>query len=156
MHVGIANPRWWGKRSRHSRRKSDPQFYVSGKRPIVEAGRGHRHSAITDLVWQQPKRLLIEAVSMRLPWCTSRAIPHNDIDHKWMYTHTINLAITLSWLYMLCIELPHPQPHPASQTNANMIRYTLMDIQSDIVTLILSLICILPNCYLDDFFWIFL
>ena len=34
MHVGIANPRLWGKRSRHSRRMRNPQFYVTGKRPI--------------------------------------------------------------------------------------------------------------------------
>ena len=34
MHVGIANPRWRGKRSRHSRRMRNPQFYVPGKRPI--------------------------------------------------------------------------------------------------------------------------
>ena len=34
MHVGIANPRWRGKRSWHSRRMRNPQFYVSGKRPF--------------------------------------------------------------------------------------------------------------------------
>ena len=34
MHVGIANPWWRGKRSRHSRRMRNPQFYVSGKRSI--------------------------------------------------------------------------------------------------------------------------
>ena len=34
MHVGIANPRWQGKRSWHSRRMRNPQFCVSGKRPI--------------------------------------------------------------------------------------------------------------------------
>ena len=34
MHVGIANMRWRGKRSRHSRRMRNPQFYVSGKRPM--------------------------------------------------------------------------------------------------------------------------
>ena len=34
MHVGIANPWWRGKRSRHSWRMRNPQFYVSGKRPI--------------------------------------------------------------------------------------------------------------------------
>ena len=27
--------RWWGKRSRHSRRLRNPQFYVSGKRPML-------------------------------------------------------------------------------------------------------------------------
>ena len=35
MHVGIANPRWRGKRSRHSRCMRNPQFYVSVKRSIV-------------------------------------------------------------------------------------------------------------------------
>ena len=38
MHVGIANPRWRGKRSRHSRRMRNPQFYVSGKRPMLYHG----------------------------------------------------------------------------------------------------------------------
>ena len=36
-HVGIGNPRWRAKRSRHSRHMRNPQFYVSGKRPIREA-----------------------------------------------------------------------------------------------------------------------
>ena len=30
--------RWWGKRSRHSRRMRNPQFYVSGERPMKKAG----------------------------------------------------------------------------------------------------------------------
>ena len=34
MHVGIANPRWRGKRSRHSKRMRNRQFGVSGKRAI--------------------------------------------------------------------------------------------------------------------------
>ena len=34
MYVGIANPSWRGKRSRHSWRMRNPQFYVSGKRPM--------------------------------------------------------------------------------------------------------------------------
>ena len=34
MHVGIAKPRWRGKRSRQFRRMLNPQFYVSGKRSI--------------------------------------------------------------------------------------------------------------------------
>ena len=34
MHAGIANPRWRGKRSRHSGGKRNTQFYVSGKRPM--------------------------------------------------------------------------------------------------------------------------
>ena len=32
MHAGIANPRWREKRSRHSRRMRNPQFYLSDKR----------------------------------------------------------------------------------------------------------------------------
>ena len=34
MHVGVANTRWRGKRSRHSWRMRNPQFYLSGKRPM--------------------------------------------------------------------------------------------------------------------------
>ena len=36
MHIGIANPQWWEKRSRHSRRMRNPQFYVFGKRPVTD------------------------------------------------------------------------------------------------------------------------
>ena len=35
MHVGIVNPRWRGKCSRHSRRMRNLQFFVSGKRPMT-------------------------------------------------------------------------------------------------------------------------
>ena len=35
MHVGIAKPLWRGKRSRHYRRMRNPQFCVSGKRPMI-------------------------------------------------------------------------------------------------------------------------
>ena len=34
MHVGIANQQWRGKRSQHSQRMLNPQFHVSGKRPM--------------------------------------------------------------------------------------------------------------------------
>ena len=40
-HVGIANPRWRIKRSRHSRRMRNPQFHVSDKRPVTTAARWH-------------------------------------------------------------------------------------------------------------------
>ena len=38
MFVAIANQQWRGKRSRNSRRMRNPQFYVSGKRPIGRQG----------------------------------------------------------------------------------------------------------------------
>ena len=41
MHVGIANWRWRGKRSRHSRRIRNRQFYISGKRPMKSSGTWH-------------------------------------------------------------------------------------------------------------------
>ena len=44
MHVGIANPRRRGKRSRHSRRMRKPRFYVSGKRHITEACHMGQHA----------------------------------------------------------------------------------------------------------------
>ena len=35
MHVGISNLRWRGNCSRHSQLMRNPQFYVSGERPIA-------------------------------------------------------------------------------------------------------------------------
>ena len=49
MHVGIANSRWWGKRSRHSRCIHNPRFYVSGKRPM--ATRLRLCSSLTGAPW---------------------------------------------------------------------------------------------------------
>ena len=39
MHVGISNPRWQGKRSRHSRRMHNQQFCVSVKRLMAKKRR---------------------------------------------------------------------------------------------------------------------
>ena len=39
MHIGIVNPRWRGKRSRHSRRMRNSRFFVSGKRSMLIAFR---------------------------------------------------------------------------------------------------------------------
>ena len=36
LTIGFLWSRWWGKRSRHSRRMRNPQFYVSGKRSITK------------------------------------------------------------------------------------------------------------------------
>ena len=35
LSSGFLWSRWWGKRSRHSRRMRNPQLYVSGKRPMA-------------------------------------------------------------------------------------------------------------------------
>ena len=40
MHVGIVNPRWRGKRSPRFQRMRNPQFCVSGMRPMVKVGLG--------------------------------------------------------------------------------------------------------------------
>ena len=51
MHVGIVNPWRRGKRSRHSRRMRNPQFYVSGRYPLPPL---HFKSLwlISDDIWQ--------------------------------------------------------------------------------------------------------
>ena len=52
MHVGIANPWWRGKHSRHSWCMRNPQFYVSGKRPM-----GHM-LWVKSLIFALPQSLL--------------------------------------------------------------------------------------------------
>ena len=58
MHFGIANPRWRGKHSRHSRRMRNSQFCVPGKRPIDRAhtqdGRWWIHSSQALIRWWVP------------------------------------------------------------------------------------------------------
>ena len=44
MHVRIDNPRWRGKLYRHSRRMRNPQFFVSGKRPMERTLSMHIYS----------------------------------------------------------------------------------------------------------------
>ena len=58
MHVGIAKPRWWGKRFRHTRRMRNPQFCVSGKRPINAYLSGADHTGTICIlpVWSAPER----------------------------------------------------------------------------------------------------
>ena len=47
MHVGVAYPWRWEKRSRHSWRKRNLQFYVSGKRPMGPTLRWWRSFGLT-------------------------------------------------------------------------------------------------------------
>ena len=47
MHVGTANSRLRGKRSRHYRRMRNPQFYVSGKKPMIIRANRHAYSSET-------------------------------------------------------------------------------------------------------------
>ena len=86
MHVGIAIPRWWGKRSRHSRRMHNPQFYVSDKRPMPWRPQTHHeklceHSSISITIAEQSldvtvgynsQYIVIEAVT-RIAFVTERS-----------------------------------------------------------------------------------
>ena len=77
MAVGIAIPCWRGKRSRHSRRMRNPQFYVSGKRSMDDYTDDYRcniDSGLTCSTGQHfnEKHLLniiqITACQMMLSW----------------------------------------------------------------------------------------
>ena len=62
--------RWWGKRSRHSRRIRNPQFYVSGKRPMKEnliENRQTLHTIFVDIVdaCVRPSEILFKTI---WPW----------------------------------------------------------------------------------------
>ena len=63
MHVGIANPWWRGKPSRHSRRMRSLQFYVSGKRPVNPPCVKDHFPALGEL-----RKWLFVDVSFTLQW----------------------------------------------------------------------------------------
>ena len=65
MHVGIANPRWRGKSSRHSRLMDEAQFYVSGNRPMEN----------TSTKCTSPDR-------SRAPWRNEYIVQLLQLDHR--------------------------------------------------------------------------
>ena len=66
MHVGIANPRWQRKRSRHSRRMHNPQFYVSGKRPM-ETVADKNDCEMTYIEGANRQRIRLHGIDLFLP-----------------------------------------------------------------------------------------
>ena len=65
---GIANPPWRGKHSRHSRRKRNPQFYVSGKRPMGNRTdrRAHQAQAVVAAAVAAVVAVVVVVVSLLL------------------------------------------------------------------------------------------
>ena len=67
---GSLNLRWQGKRSRHSRRMSNPRFYVSGKRPMLKSINQHpqRRNTQHDVrIWiKEPIRYVSDKKMIRL------------------------------------------------------------------------------------------
>ena len=84
MHVGVANPRVRGKRSRHSRPMRNPQFYVSGKRPM--AG-----SSPLGTKWKPFHRRHFQAHSL-----------------SWMKMLTFRLKLVMAWHRKGDKSLPRP------------------------------------------------
>ena len=70
MHVGITNPRWWGRYSRHFQLMRNPQFYVSDKRTIEL-----RHRWLLGFVLMENKNILGTCRSFHR--CPANAISTN-------------------------------------------------------------------------------
>ena len=86
MHVGIANPRWRGKRSRHSRRMRNPQFYVSGRRSNASIAYNtfqmfvpHYPRFLRDSVSEIKTWTLINAVIINAIWLHCHEVMHNEL-----------------------------------------------------------------------------
>ena len=109
MHVGIAKPRWRGKRSRHSRRMRNPQFCVSGKKPHQCSGIGYmklRFPRVLTPTFQQATGL--DAWASRVK-CPARFVSHlHEICIYILVVYSLCffccLFITVTWWYVWCIE----------------------------------------------------
>ena len=111
MHVGIANPRWRGKRSRHSRRMRNPQFYVSGKRPIRYA-----HGLLCLVyVWLYHQLLSVWFI---YPY-------HSILLHRHMGNHII-AQVSLKESRRMCVEwlIPNQKAHKSSKSCAYCMAFT--------------------------------
>ena len=98
MHVGIANPLWRGKRSPHSRCMRNPQFYISGKRPMLSCvSRIYVHVALVGL---GHNRQICHASFLKQTGCkqmgsvTTTQLPANDMKcphGNWQKFNTLKL-----------------------------------------------------------------
>ena len=107
MHVGIANPRWRGKCSRHSRRMRNTQFYVSGKRPMVILQKRSLHPTRLSAVGSRhplyhSNTVFLHILSMSQGW-SSEAMYISLIDLQWTSTETDSLIIRHS-IMITCIS----------------------------------------------------
>ena len=68
MHVGVANPRWRWKCSRHSRRMRNPQFYVSGKGPIKWLGEENTRQTYWGMNKMNAVLIFSNAFSWKTKW----------------------------------------------------------------------------------------
>ena len=94
MHVGIAIPRWWGKRYPHSRRMHNSQSCVSGKRPIATAHWGQ-------IYWPNiQKWLACEPYSMLYPGYKMITDSYGHRQILWNHTPNIAFAINIWFIFV--------------------------------------------------------
>ena len=108
MHVGIANPRWRGKRSRHSGRMLNPQFYVSDKRPIALHTLEVSCSPLPSPLPSRPAsfasspRWAVCGLSPMSPACLSRSTTGAATDsHCQIVNHQVSLIIGFHFRHMV-------------------------------------------------------
>ena len=95
-----ANPRWRGKRTRHCRRMRNPQFYVSGKRPM---------GVIIGLPWYHRSKLAVYL------WFDNNVLWH-DLHVKFWLGNSKSLCRILkvrSRIFLSCL-LCHENATPES------------------------------------------
>ena len=109
--VGIANPQWRGKRSQHPRRLRNPQFYVSGKRPmektslLLSVTREYRTASnkIPYLRWTT----LENRITYRNPayWKTFWSLTQTPPNHIF-HNHTQDSPSPILWGGLMTIIMP--------------------------------------------------
>ena len=75
MHAGIANPRWRGKRFRHSRNMCVPQFRVSSKRPMQ---RGRSRSNCFGMFKSSHCKKVVAVLSQCFRWAFACICMHRN------------------------------------------------------------------------------
>ena len=126
MHVGIANPCWRGKRSRHSQRMRNPQFYVSGKRSM---------EALSTLLtpWEENDQMVDSLHKLELEHSPDKGTVMRTFDFFIVTSlnTSLNKQLSCQWFVMSwhliwpycddssypdqCLHFPLPQP-PAQTT----------------------------------------
>ena len=94
MHVGIAYPRWRGKRSRHPRFMRNPQFEVSGKRLMLFIEPNDVNLLHTLVIVNHPSRIMLHNVRVLSHVCVPGVV-WDQPRHQYNKENTLNKIHTI-------------------------------------------------------------
>ena len=102
MHVGIANRRWRGKRSRHSRRMRNQQFYVSCKSPLNQPLQSEQYASYISYIIHENNFREYDWLAYKSLCCKKKCSPFLKLGlsgQQWTYCGCTSVDLKLFLIF---------------------------------------------------------